>query len=313
MLIFTSISRIFKGLLNGTGTIFSLLGLFAWDNYLTFLNLILPSKKPGSVYPPGAAGHDGIWPTFEAPNPEAGDSRCSCPALNAMANHGILPHNGRGISFVELGNAINKTFNFAPSFCYFVPWYAAQFLQRNYKTDTMDLEDLDVHNCIEHDASLTRHDAKYQVDQSVPDKELVEILLNHATGDGGKTLTAKDLSTVLSHRRAHSKENNGQYTLSTGQKFFGSSNSSTLLFFFGGNVSQLRTFLLEERLPDGWETAVRTAKGLTIASFNTTVNKVEFGITEGDPTKGGSSGLKGMKGSWMSASGSRDKKISGLP
>lgn len=77
-------------------------------------------------------------------------------ALNAMANHGILPHDGRNIKFTELSKLIHETYNFAPSFCYFVPNYAADFLGRDYKTDTMDLNDLDVHNCIEHDASLTR-------------------------------------------------------------------------------------------------------------------------------------------------------------
>lgn len=33
---------------------------------------------------------------FVAPNFEAGDVRGPCPGLNAMANHGYLPHNGVG-------------------------------------------------------------------------------------------------------------------------------------------------------------------------------------------------------------------------
>ena len=69
---------------------------------------------------------------------------------------GILPHSGRGITFPELNAKIRSTYNFAPSFCFFVPKYAADMLHRNYWTDKFDLSDLDVHNGIEHDASLIR-------------------------------------------------------------------------------------------------------------------------------------------------------------
>lgn len=50
------------------------------------------------------------------------------------------------------------TYNFAPSFCFFVPNFAANFLNKNYATDTFDLAELDLHSesGIEHDASLTR-------------------------------------------------------------------------------------------------------------------------------------------------------------
>lgn len=60
--------------------------VMALDAGCTFLNLITPNRKPGSVTPHGSLGADGKWPEF-VPARE-GDSRCSCPALNAMANHG---------------------------------------------------------------------------------------------------------------------------------------------------------------------------------------------------------------------------------
>ena len=69
---------------------------------------------------------------------------------------GILPHDGRNITFRQLNDAVRKTYNFAPSFCYFVPNTIATILERNYWTDSFDLSDIDVHNGIEHDASLTR-------------------------------------------------------------------------------------------------------------------------------------------------------------
>jgi Peroxidase, family 2 len=69
---------------------------------------------------------------------------------------GILPHNGRNITFKELNEKVRATFNFAPSFCFFVPNYSARMLEKSYSKDTFDLSDLNLHNGIEHDASLTR-------------------------------------------------------------------------------------------------------------------------------------------------------------
>ncbi|KAG6836277.1 hypothetical protein H0H93_009549 [Arthromyces matolae] len=125
-----------------------------WDLSLTLLNLVTPNRKVGKVTPAGCSGEGGKWPEFIPP--KEGDSRCSCPALNAMANHGILPRDGKNISFKEMGKRIHETYNFSPSFCFFVPSYAADMLKKKYASDTFDLAELDLHNGIEHDASLVR-------------------------------------------------------------------------------------------------------------------------------------------------------------
>jgi hypothetical protein len=57
-----------------------------------------------------------------------------------------------------------------------------------------------------------------------------------------------------------------------------------MLTIFGGRADDLRTFLLEERLPDGWESRVRTWFGLTFGAFNWTVLKVSMGIKEVPPS-----------------------------
>lgn len=49
---------------------------------------------------------------------------------------------------------------------------------------------------------------------------------------------------------------------------------------FGGRVDDLRTLLLEERLPQGWEPRVRTPYGLTMCTFNLIVLPMELGIRE---------------------------------
>jgi hypothetical protein len=71
---------------------------------------------------------------------------------------GILPHDGKNIPFTELNTKIRATYNFAPTFCFFVPDFAARMLNKDYKTGTFDLSELDLHSekSIEHDASLLR-------------------------------------------------------------------------------------------------------------------------------------------------------------
>ncbi|EPQ50853.1 Cloroperoxidase [Gloeophyllum trabeum ATCC 11539] len=274
-------SRLLSGLASKAVTIVTYALVFAADFVLALLNLVLPEKKEGEVGP----GRGGLWPEYRAPDfgQEKPDSRCSCPALNALANHGILPRSGRRIPFQQLTRVIRETYNFGPTFCFFVPWYAAGLLGRSYWADSFDLADLDVHNGIEHDASLTRDDTAHARDQGVPAPHLVEFLLAHASGpphDGAPTLTAADLSEVSGKRRVNARAKNGQFSLSAFHKMFGSSNSATLLTIFGGSLPDLRALLLEERLPRGWAPRCRRALGLTFAEFNATVLRIEAGVHE---------------------------------
>ena len=61
-------------------------GIFTWDAVLALANLVQFKRPVKRVTPEGHPGYGGYWP--EHMSPREGDSRCSCPALNAMANHG---------------------------------------------------------------------------------------------------------------------------------------------------------------------------------------------------------------------------------
>ena len=56
--------------------------------------------------------------------------------------------------------------------------------------------------------------------------------------------------------------------------------SATLLTIFGGRVRDLKSVLIDEKLPEGWESRVRSRWGLTFAKFNLTVLPLEFSISE---------------------------------
>jgi hypothetical protein len=61
--------------------------LFTWDFGLTAVNWVAPHLKPDEVAVAGHPGAGGKWPEYVPP--KDGDSRCSCPGLNALANHGM--------------------------------------------------------------------------------------------------------------------------------------------------------------------------------------------------------------------------------
>ncbi|KAH9077591.1 Cloroperoxidase [Lactarius deliciosus] len=312
--ILTALRRIGRGTFSRLFEAVFFVSLMSWDFSLAIINIITFKRKIGKVTPKGKPGEGGVWPDYIPPR--EGDSRCSCPALNAMANHGIIPRDGRNISFKEISGQIRSTYNFAPSFCLYVPRFIAHILNRSYGSGHFDLADIDVHNGIEHDASLVRRDTFHQIHQGFPDGGLVAALLKSATGpppkrdtlpalqghlppnespyfnvaahvskattdfDMNRTLTPADLSRRLGERRRESKASNGQYSQDTGHKMFGSSNGSTLLTIFGGRLHDIHTFLTEERLPEGWESRVRDQMGLTLIAFNRTAIRVELGIEE---------------------------------
>lgn len=80
------IVRLGIGLLSTIVDVLIVTGITLWDISLMLYNLVVPSRAVGKVTPAGCPGAGGRWPEYVAP--KEGDSRCSCPALNAMANHG---------------------------------------------------------------------------------------------------------------------------------------------------------------------------------------------------------------------------------
>ncbi|KAG2140652.1 Chloroperoxidase [Suillus clintonianus] len=271
------------GIISGVSHLFFYVVITSWDVLLTLANLMRRKRPIGHVTPKGHPGYEGDWPEYKPPKET--DSRCSCPALNAMANHGIISHSGRGISFVKLNHHIRATYNFSPTFCSYLLYFASRILKRSYSEDTFDLEELDQHNAIEHDASLLRLDSAFEPDQSTKYIPLIEELLAGATGKdrkGNHVITTKDLSRMLGKRRAEARLVNKEFSLSFLQKIFSSTKASTLVTIFGGRVDHLHSFLLEERLPEGWESRIRDPYGMTLTTFNKTILAVEFGVCERD-------------------------------
>jgi len=267
-------------LITTLSTVVQTLYIFVWDFFLALINIVTFNRRKGHVTPRGTPGAGGKWPPYVAPN--ADDSRSACPALNALANHGILPHDGKNIRFNELSGKVDAAFNTAPSISSFVTNLAVRMLKKNYKTDTFDLADLDLHNGIEHDASLTREDTALIPDQSKPHVPFIKELLESASGGDkhGKTLRRKDISAYSTKRRVDSRATNSNFSLDFFHKLIGSLNASFFLTIFGGRVDDLQTILIEERIPEGWESRVRSRKGTTVTGSIFKVLRIEGGINE---------------------------------
>jgi len=280
-------SRIINVQLAAIPFLYWVIKLHVRDFVYTILALVLPYRPVGAVIPAGRPGFGGLWPQYG--RPIEGDSRSPCPGLNALANHGILPRNGKKITYKEMSEACQHAYNLSPSL-------ADQLTASAYMVDQgrgfIDLMDLNALQVVQHDASFTRPDIAFCPDQSFPHADLVEYMLSHSTN--GKTMSLEDFCYFSGLRRAECKASNGEYSLTYSffHKFFGSGNAAFMYSLFGGDVKDLRVWLTEERFPDKWEPKVRWSYGHTIVFAQKTTIEVEFNTHENQKLRPGDSFLK---------------------
>ncbi|KAF6816284.1 hypothetical protein CPLU01_13918 [Colletotrichum plurivorum] len=92
--------------------------------------------------------------------PGANDRRAPCPLLNSLANHGYLPRNGMNISVDALIEGMHAGLNLREDAKLFFRLQGNKALEASSTGDkaTFHLSDLNKHDLIEHDASLSRAD-----------------------------------------------------------------------------------------------------------------------------------------------------------
>ncbi|QRV94874.1 peroxidase family 2 domain protein [Ceratobasidium sp. AG-Ba] len=174
------------------------------------------------------------------------DSRSPCPALNTLANHGYLPHDGKNVSIFTLVPAIRKVYNFSFFHAFFLSC-AGIFLCGRWLTLSFSLSDLAAPGKLEHDASLAHNDL--DADVNVPAPELVEELIKDSKD--GKTLTFRDLAEARVRRERTLPKPLDDFTAAVSR-----GEAINLLRSMGDgvrvSVDRVRIWLGEERLPDDY-------------------------------------------------------------
>lgn len=212
--------------------------------------------------------------------------------LNALANHGYLPRDGRSIRLKELKTALTDIAStsgplaagFAdgiyiqrhvgdqsgPGFLSLL-WdfvrspftgFGILALRHPGQVDSegipvVDLQQLGVRGVIEHDISLTRYD-EAEGDNSSPQPALIDALLA-SSSDGGESITMDDLLRFRRHRIETQRKSNATLKYGTLEHTFGVTEMVNMLNFIGDGekvpVKWLDAFLREERLPvkEGWK------------------------------------------------------------
>ncbi|KAI0307114.1 Cloroperoxidase [Multifurca ochricompacta] len=181
--------------------------------------------------------------------PSAQDSRSPCPALNALANHSILPHDGRGITAYQLMSAIREYYRISLPLAFLLSVVGTFLCGRHFK---IDLEDLALHNYIEHDGSLTRAnalpDGRYA--PVAVDKDLLQHLLDVSKNsdfldfdDLVKARAARDATLERPLSRFHGAVTRGEIALAI--QTLGNSEGRIPKQF-------IQEWFGEDRLPDGW-------------------------------------------------------------
>ncbi|PFH61403.1 hypothetical protein XA68_17455 [Ophiocordyceps unilateralis] len=175
------------------------------------------------------------------------EDRGPCPALNALANHGYLPRDGRNLTVAQVEAALCEALSMTSHLAASNTRQLKSILRPN---GTFDLTDLRQHGVIEHDRSFTRLDYRHGGDNYTLQPDMFQALLNDA---GGGPLTVKTLARTY-RRRAEEHKRSGGKPLPLRMRFI---NLAQSVSFF--NVAQMSgkiprevvdAFYLEDRFTD---------------------------------------------------------------
>ena len=225
--------------------------------------------------------------TFSPPKPT--DLRSPCPAVNALANHGYLPRDGRnitgnafkaGMDVYGLGDLLGSLLSYSvmyerrpdgsaspPSWTTLLTNPLQSLLggfgmrapgETDPKTGApvLQLDQLAQHGIVEHDVSLSRRDIA-QGDNTTPQPDLIADILS-ASSDG-KVITVSDFAKLRQKRYARQKEDNPKLEFGSKQLLPASAEIALLLKVFGKGdvvpVEYMKAWFQDQRLPidEGWK------------------------------------------------------------
>lgn len=227
-----------------------------------------------AMLPLAAQALDETTYPFEAPGTT--DSRSPCPGLNSLANHGILPRDGKNIDMTTLIQAAYTGFSLAEAATRVVGSVAVK-ASTTGNSSTFNLADLAQHDpqVIEHDGSMTREDENTGDNLSFSDAAWQRTLTNW--GDN-ETITNAVAAAERTARFAYGTANNPDFNATF-------ANSGTLVEYAlimsafastndgEGNKTLISYMFENERLPLslGWQPPTTN---ITVASIQATAAEI---------------------------------------
>ncbi|KAH7323887.1 Chloroperoxidase [Rhexocercosporidium sp. MPI-PUGE-AT-0058] len=189
-----------------------------------------------------------------------GDVRSPCPMINALSNHHILPHNGKGITKGQIVSVLTQSINLDSKIANI---FATGALTTNpdHSAHSFDLDHLRKHGVIEHDVSLSRNDIAFGDNHSF-DKSVWEGVMKsygEKTETDFKSVSKARYGRVMAAKKAH--EDAGKEFQYGIKEFILSYGESALFLGILGDpkdgqipLEYLKVLFEEERLPfkEGW-------------------------------------------------------------
>jgi hypothetical protein len=148
--------------------------------------------------------------------------------LNTLADHGFLPRDGRNITKANAIAGLNGGLNFNASLCGLM-WEQAIIANPEPNATFFTLEHLNVHNVLEHDASLTRADAFFG-NNHIFNETVYNASRQWWTEE---TVTAKQLAHSKLFRQPESRASNPNYTFSASTEEFSLGEVAAPIIAFG--------------------------------------------------------------------------------
>ncbi|KAL2069186.1 hypothetical protein VTL71DRAFT_15524 [Oculimacula yallundae] len=178
------------------------------------------------------------------------DLRGPCPMMNTLANHGFIPRDGKNLTRDNIVHGLSTGLNFDPVVAN-IMWEQAIFINPEPNASFFTLDQLNVHNVLEHDASLSRSDALFG-NNHVFNQSVFDTTKTFWTSE---TLNANQLAMSKVFRQVVSKSTNPEYRFTASVEPFSLGEVAAPILVFGDiasgtcNRAMVVSFFENERLP----------------------------------------------------------------
>ena len=194
--------------------------------------------------------------------PGPNDVRSPCPGLNSLANHNIIPHSGKGLTVKILTDAMEQTFNIGFDLRTILAVGGVFASPTALQNGKMNLDDLDKHNFIEHDGSLSRAPIHSGGDDHTFRQDIFDTVLSFFSNDTDATTSIDEASAAHLHR-VKTDSQTPDFTYASKQTFLALGETALYLMALGdastgvGPLEYLKIMFEQERLPynEGWRTS----------------------------------------------------------